>query len=150
MESIFSATNYQCSYHKKQDCRASQQMLKTADKRSRFFKTCTTSCVYKQKKKKYLESSESVSNFPYFITESTYSRKITPRNILVIDEAHNTENVLSKFVEVAVSEYFCKKVVKASWPGKITPVAFVKWIKNVYFPKVQAQILHFESSSECT
>ena len=148
MASIYSSTNYQCSYQKKQDCRTSQQMLKTENKKSAFFKNCTMNCVYKKKKKDYLESSESVSNFPYFITESTYSGKITPRNVLVVDEAHNSESVLSKFVEVAVSEYFCKKIVKGQWPTKITPVSFFKWVKNVYFPKVQVQVLHFEKQIE--
>jgi ATP-dependent DNA helicase DinG len=148
MCSIYSSKNYQCSYHKQNNCQESQQLLKTADRDSSFFKKCSVSCVYKKQKKTFLESKESVTNFPYFITESTFSGKITPRNVLVIDEAHNTEDVLSKFVEVSVSQYFCEKIIKTTWPTKITPVNFVKWIKNVYYPKVQSQVLHFENQIE--
>lgn len=148
MCSIYSSKNYQCSYHKQNDCQASQQLLKTADRDSRFFKKCSVSCVYKKQKKAFLESKESVTNFPYFITESAFSGKITPRNVLVIDEAHNTEDVLSKFVQVTVSQYFCEKIIKTSWPAKTTPVNFVKWVKNVYYPKVQSQVLHFENQIE--
>ena len=64
--------------------------------------------------------------------ESTYSGKIKPRQLLVVDEAHNAESVLSNFVEVAVSQYFCQKVVKCKWPGKVTPVAFVVFFEKRY------------------
>ncbi len=110
MTSVYSSKNYQCEYHKQNDCRTSQQMLRTEDKSTRFFKKCTVDCRYKREKKLFLESPESVTNFPYFIMESTYSGKITPRNFLVVDEAHNTESVLTKFVEVSISQYFCEKV----------------------------------------
>tara|TARA_R110000803_G_scaffold59694_3_gene118521 strand:- start:1061 stop:2686 length:1626 start_codon:yes stop_codon:yes gene_type:complete len=148
MKSIYSASNYSCKFHKENDCRTSQQMLKTADRKSAFFKACAGTCRYKMAKKNFLESPESVTNFPYFLTEATYSGGITPRKILVIDEAHNTEAVLSNFVEVSVSQYFCEKVVKCKWPDKITPINFVKWISNVYFPKLQSQIMHFENQIE--
>ena len=148
MISVYSSKNYQCEFHKKNDCRTSQQMLRTEEKSSRFFKKCTSDCLYKREKKLFLDSPESVTNFPYFIMESTYSGKITPRNFLVVDEAHNAESVLTKFVEISVSQYFCEKVVKSKWPEKITPVAFYKWLRDVYNPKLQKQILYFEQQLE--
>lgn len=148
MCSLYSASNYRCSYHKKNDCKTSQQMLRTEKKGSAFFKNCMGSCAYKNKKKAFLESDSSVTNFNYFITESTYSGKITPRKLLVVDEAHNTESVLSNFVEVSVSQYFCDKLIKCEWPKKITPVNFAKWIKNVYYPSLQLKVTHFEQQLE--
>ena len=148
MKSVYSSSNYSCSWHKNNDCRTSKQMLKTAKKGSGFFKNCTQKCKYNTAKSKFLDSNESVTNFPYFIMESTYSGKIKPRNLLVVDEAHNTESVLSKFVEVAISQYFCEKIVKCKWPVRVTPVSFVKWIQQVYYPKLQSQILHFEKQIE--
>jgi ATP-dependent DNA helicase DinG len=148
MCSLYSASNYQCHYHKKNDCRTSLQMLKGEKKSSKFFKSCAIGCRYKDKKKKFLESRESITNFPYFILESTYSGKITPRNVLIIDEAHNTEAVLSKFVEMGVSQYFAEKIIKVKFPQKITPVNFVKWLLSDYYPKLQSQILHFQEQIE--
>jgi len=148
MCSLYSSSNYTCGYHKKNDCRTSQQMLRTEKKGSSFFKHCMTSCAYKNKKKTFLESTESVTNFNYFITESTYSGKITPRKFLVVDEAHNAENVLSNFVEVSVSQYFCDKLIKCKWPEKVTPINFVKWVKNVYYPALQIKVAHFEQQLE--
>jgi ATP-dependent DNA helicase DinG len=148
MCSLYSASNYQCSHHKKNDCRTSLQMLKGEKKSSKFFKACAIGCKYKAKKKTFLESRESITNFPYFILESTYSGKITPRNVLIVDEAHNTESVLSTFVEMGVSQYFSEKVVKIKFPQKVTPVNFVKWLLTDYYPKLQAQILHFQEQIE--
>ncbi len=148
MQSVYSSSNYKCTWHKANDCRTSQQMLRAEKKSSPFFKHCTVKCAYKMKKKDFLESNESVTNFPYFIMESTYSGKIKPRNLLVVDEAHNAEGVLSNFVEVGISQYFCQKVVKCSWPDKVTPAAFYKWLRDVYNPKLQSQILFFEEKIE--
>ena len=67
MCSLYSASNYQCHYHKKNDCKSSLQMLKGEKKSSKFFKACAIGCKYKEKKKKFLESRESITNFPYFI-----------------------------------------------------------------------------------
>ena len=148
MKSVYSSANYPCKFHRGNDCRTSQQMLRTADRKSAFFKACTGGCRYKIAKKNFLESPESVTNFPYFLTEATFSGGITPRKVLVIDEAHNTESVLSNFVEVSVSQYFSEKIVKCKWPDKITPINFVKWIQNIYYPKLQSQIMHFEKQIE--
>ena len=148
MCSLYSASNYRCGHHKKNDCKTSQQMLRTEKKGAAFFKHCMTSCHYKNKKKEFLESPESITNFNYFITESTYSGKITPRKLLVVDEAHNAENVLSNFVEVSISQYFCDKLIKCKWPEKVTPVNFVKWVRNVYYPALQIKVTHFEQQIE--
>tara|TARA_R110001583_G_scaffold12088_5_gene53842 strand:- start:434 stop:2056 length:1623 start_codon:yes stop_codon:yes gene_type:complete len=144
VKSIKSSSNYMCTYHKKNTCQASQQLLRTADKDSKFFKTCTFNCNYKNEKSKFLESEESVTNFPYFLAEATYSGKIVPRELLVVDEAHNVESELSKFIEVIISERFCKQSLKLDWPGKCTQAKVVKWIKEVYYNKAKSQLDHVE------
>ena len=103
MKSIKSSSNYQCRYHKSNSCAESGQQLRTADKKSNFFKTCVFNCTYKNAKKEFLDSSEGVTNFPYMLTEAAYSGKLTPRKFLVIDEAHNIELELSKFIEINVT-----------------------------------------------
>ena len=148
MKSLYSASNYQCSFKKGNDCKTSLQELKGEKKGSPFFKACAIGCKYKEKKKQFLESRQSITNFPYFILESTYSGKITPRNVLVIDEAHNAESVLSNFVEMGISQYFAEKIVKVKWPAKVTPVNFVKWVLTDYYPKLQSQILHMQEKIE--
>lgn len=146
MKSIYSSSNYKCRFYNSNDCRTTLEMMRSMDPASNpgLFKCCGGGCNYKQSKIKFLKSEESVTNFPYFLTEATYSGGITPRKVLVVDEAHNVENVLSSFIEISVSQFFCEKIVKAKWPDKITNVNFVKWLRNIYFPKLQSQIMHFE------
>lgn len=148
MCSIKSSTNYQCKHYKKQSCSESMQMLKAADKSSRFFKTCTTNCHYKQDKKKYMESQLGITNFSYFMTDNAYNGKCKPRNLLVIDEAHNIETEISKFVEVAVSERFATHVLGLLWPNLTTYHQVVTWLKETYYPKCATKIEHIEKTLE--
>ena len=148
--SIKSSSNYQCKFHKNNTCKDSQTLLKTEEKDSPFFKSCSFKCHYKQKKASFLESTESVTNFPYFLTDATFNQKITPRNTLVVDEAHNIESELSKFIEVVISERFAKTVLKISWPRNSTQYQTFKWIRDTYFPKVKSKLDHFEKMLEQT
>jgi ATP-dependent DNA helicase DinG len=148
MKSIKSSTNYSCKFHKKNTCAESQQLLKIEEKGTPFFKTCVFSCKYKEDKKKFIESLESVTNFPYLLTEANYSGKITPRNLLVVDECHNTESELSKFIEISVSERFAKHALKLSFPKQTTQLKAIKWIREVYFPKASSQLAFVESQIE--
>ena len=150
MCSIESSSNYRCSYHKKNTCQESQRLLRAEDSKSRFFKACVFNCKYKNAKNDFLESRESITNFPYFITESTYSKKITPRKFLVVDETHNVEAELSKFIEVKVSERFCKQSLKLEWPKSTTQFQVVRWIRESYQPKAKSQLLHFEKMLQQT
>ena len=148
MVSIKSSANYQCKYHQSNSCSESQSLLRSADRNGKFFKTCTQSCRYKLAKKDFLDSSESVTNFPYLLTEANYSGKIIPREILVVDEAHNAESELSKFVEVSVSERFSKQMLDIDWPTKLTQFQAFRWIKGTYFPKIKRQRDHVEKMME--
>lgn len=149
MKSIKSSANYTCKFHKKLSCQQAQQMLRTTDKSTKFFKACSFACTYKEEKKKFLESPESVTNFPYFLTEAAFSGKITPRNCLVVDEAHNVESELSKFIEIHASERFCKSILNIPWPRNVsTQYQAFGWIRNEYYPKVKSKLLFFENSLE--
>ena len=149
LKSIKSSSNYTCKFHKKLSCQQAQQMLRTTDKSTKFFKSCAFACTYKEQKKNFLESPESVTNFPYFLTEATFSGKIIPRNCLIVDEAHNVESELSKFIEVHASERFCKSILNIPWPRNVsTQYQAFGWIKNEYYPKVKSKLSFFENSLE--
>ena len=148
MKSIKSSTNYQCSFIKENTCAESGRALRTADKNSRFFKACIFNCNYKQAKEEFLKSSESVTNFPYFLAETTYAGKLTPRELLVIDEAHNAPNELSKFIEIVVTERFSKHALKLIMPTITTQLQAFKWVKEVYGPKLFSHVKHIKNMLE--
>jgi hypothetical protein len=66
-----------------------------------------------------MESPESITNFSYFLAETTYSGKLLPRDVLVIDESHNTDGELSKFIEVSISEKFAQTVLNLKMPNTL-------------------------------
>ena len=148
MKSIKSSSNYTCNYNKKTSCGESLRALKTAEKSSKFWKACTFNCVYRNAKESFLGSKESVTNFPYFLAETQYSGKLTPRQVLVIDEAHNIDNELSKFVEVTLSEKFCQNFLGFSIPSDMTQLQYVKWVENKYVPTIDGKLKHLERMME--
>jgi Rad3-related DNA helicase len=150
MTSIKSSSNYQCKYHKKQSCGEGQRLLKLEqDKTSKFFRTCSFSCNYKEAKGKFMEAPESITNFSYFLAETTYSGKLLPRDVLVIDESHNTDGELSKFIEVSISEKFAQTVLNLKMPNTLnTERAAFDWIKNVYITKLTSHLKHIETIFE--
>lgn len=148
MKSIKSSSNYTCNYNKKSSCGESLRALKTVEKSSKFWKACTFNCVYKNAKDSFLNSKEGVTNFPYFLAETQYSGKLTPRQVLVIDEAHNVDNELSKFVEVTLSDKFCQSFLGFSIPNGLTQFQYVKWVKEKYLPTIDSKTKHLERMME--
>lgn len=147
MRSIRSATNYTCDFLKKNSCSEGQQMLRAADKTSKFWKSCMFNCTYKQERKAFLDAPESVTNFSYALTAANYGDKILRRNLLVLDECHNTETELAKFIEIAITERLAG-AVGLDWPDLNTYIQTVKWIRDVYVPTSRAVIRDMEADLE--
>lgn len=144
---IKSSANYTCSHKpmKGQSCGESLRMVRHEPQGTRFFNNCALNCVYKSEKKVFLNSPEGVTNFPYFLAETYYSGKLEPRELLVIDEAHNVEEQLSKFVEISFSENFAKNVLKVRMPPINTQRQAIKWIEDEYIPKLAKKKIHVQS-----
>lgn len=138
--SIKSSNNYQCEYHKDNTCGESARIVKNAPKGSPFWQKCMNDCAYKREKKKFLESTESTTNYSYFLAESMYSGKITPRDVLILDEAHNIESELSKFIEVTISERFAHDTLKLTWPETEGAKTVIKWLKEEYEPTLNLHL----------
>ena len=106
--SIKSASNYQCCSFN-QSCQETRSMLQLLKKQNKFSlnnTNCDKNCNYAYDKFKFLNSDLSITNFSYFLAASCFSNDFNIRNILVIDEAHNIENELSKFIEISISSKF--------------------------------------------
>lgn len=145
MRQIMSAANYQCKHHRKQNCAESQQQLKSeTDSTSKFYRTCKFHCTYREEKTKFIASSESVTNFSYFLTETAYSGKLEPRNLLVIDEAHNADGELCKFIEISVSERFALSALKLEMSELSTQKQSFDWVKNSYIQQLKIHVAQYE------
>ena len=120
LRSIKSSSNYQCSFYSDQNCAESRRILSKLAKQlngTEFQKQCKTQCPYTLEKQEFIDSPISVTNFSYFLAETMYAGKLEPRALLIVDEAHNTEAELGKFIEVTFSEKFAKDILKCKMPS---------------------------------
>lgn len=148
ISSIKSASNYQCSFKKGQSCSESQKEIRVEPKGTKFWKSCVMNCPYKKDKEKFIDGKYGVTNFPYLITESNLSGGIKPKELLVIDEAHNVESELSKFIEISVSSRFAKQFFKAGFDFPKTKAKTYQWISEVYLPLVKKRLKMMEDRLE--
>ena len=156
LRSIKSSSNYSCLHYTDQNCGESRRILSKLAKQlagTDFFKCCQTQCPYKLEKQAFMESSISITNFSYFLAETIYAKKIEPRQLLIIDECHNIESELGKFVEVTYSEKFAKEVLKCKVPvlkgnEEARAQQVFDWIKKTYQPILTRHIKRLEKALE--
>ena len=147
MKTLEGSSNYKCKYYKTKSCQESRKLLQVS-KDSKFKAACAGSCRYTQNKKSFLEGAHGVTNFSYFLAETTYAQQLEKRTMLVIDECHNAELQLGSFVEVSISEQFAKNALKIPIPELKTQYQVFKWITDVYRPKLHALKKHQEMTIE--
>lgn len=154
--SIKSSSNFQCLHYPDQNCGESRRILTTMKKQlvgTEFWKCCQQRCPYKIAKDDFINSPISITNFSYFLAETIYARKLEPRSLLIVDECHNIEAELGKFIEVTFSEKFAKDVLKCKLP-KLTGDDDAKarqvfeWIKKTYQPTLVKHINKIEKDLE--
>jgi ATP-dependent DNA helicase DinG len=158
IRSIKSSVNYKCSFYTDQTCAESKQLLMKLGKHlngTEFQKHCKSNCPYSIEKQEFIDSAVSVTNFPYILAESSYSGKLEPRAFLVVDEAHNTESEISKFVEVTFSEKFAKDALKCKPPKSDSQASIFEWIRTTYrksakkyFSELEKNLLRLGADSE--
>lgn len=149
VRSIKSSSNYMCKFYKEQTCAESKRILLKLGKQlngTEFQKQCKNDCLYSIDKQAFIDSPISVTNFAYFLTETTYAGKLEPRALLVIDEAHNVESELSKFIEVTFSEKFARDVLKCKIPRLDTQQAVFDWITSTYKKAVNKYVKNLEKN----
>lgn len=149
VRSIKSSSNYQCSFYPDQSCAESRRILSKLAKHlngTEFQKQCKTQCPYGLEKQEFIDSSISVTNFSYFLAETMYAGKLEPRALLVVDEAHNTESELGKFIEVTFSEKFARDVLKCKMPRSLDQESVYDWIKKTYVRSASKYMKDLEKS----
>jgi Rad3-related DNA helicase len=149
VRSIKSSNNYQCSFYEDQSCAESKRILSKLVKQlsgTEFQKHCKAVCPYSIEKQQFIDSQISVTNFPYILAESMYAGKLEPRSLLIVDEAHNTESELGKFIEVTFSEKFARDIIKCKPPRNDSQSAIYEWIRTTYLKALSKHIASVEKS----
>jgi Rad3-related DNA helicase len=151
VKSIKSSSNYMCSFYSDQTCAESKRILMKLGKQlngTDFQKSCKTSCRYSIEKQEFIDSSIAVTNFPYILAESMYAGKLEPRAMLIVDEAHNAETELGKFIEITFSEKFARDVLKCKSPKSESQSSIFEWINSTYKKALSKHIRELEKALE--
>ena len=137
MISLYSSSNYTCKEDGKASCKDILTGLRT-NSIPKKYDSCNYKCRYKKQKKLFNDEMLGITNFSYFLTEKNYSKILPDKKVLIVDEAHNLESELTRFIEISVSEYFSEKILKLKIPKEInTQFKTFNWIKNVYHSAVK-------------
>jgi Rad3-related DNA helicase len=155
LQSIKSSSNYTCVFHNQQSCGESRRLLSVMSKQlsgTDFSNTCRSRCPYVLQKTAFLNSDLGITNFSYFLAETMYAKKLLPRDLLIIDEAHNIESEVSKFIEVTFSEKFSREVLKCKLPklrglDDYTQIVF-DWVCTTYKSALARHILAIKKAIE--
>lgn len=90
----------------------------------------TAHCPYFQQLYKVIKSPIALLNFHSFLFQSAMVKQLHKRKLLIIDEGHQTEDVLLKFVEVNISDRpFLKEHIK--FPQFETVIEYQKYFIEI-------------------
>ena len=111
VKTIKSSSNYRCKHYPDNSCSQSKQLLLKLGKQvagTDFAKTCKNECTYSIEKQDFIESPISITNFSYFLAETTYAGKLTPRALLVVDEClrEDAKILLDVGLECSIGEIY--------------------------------------------
>ena len=149
IRTIKSSTNYKCKFYSDQTCSESKRVLAKLGKQlngTEFQKQCKNECTYSLEKQDFINSPISITNFSYFLAETTYAGKLEPRALLIVDECHNTESEIGKFVEVTFSEKFARDALKCKIPKLDSQQAVFDWIKSGYKKSLSKYVKDLEKN----
>jgi ATP-dependent DNA helicase DinG len=103
-------------------------------------------CAYSMKRKQFMESCLSVTNYPYFFTERSYVQQFNPRNLVVADECHTLEKQVLGFVDVHITPESLQEWAPFLRPMPALPQIeeFATWLQRKYAPAVynRMEMLH--------
>ena len=145
--SLKSSRNYTCTFYGDMTCADSRRMLMNSSlSGTEFWKTCKTGCAYICDKTKFVQSPVGITNFAFFLAETSYAKQLEPRGLLIIDECHNTPTELSSFIEIVFSERFASEMLKCKLPKACkSPEQVVSWIKKKYEPALAKAVKNLDA-----
>ncbi len=102
-------------------------------------------CAYALKKQKFLEVPVSITNYPYFFTESTYVGELPARKVLICDECHTLEDQIIGFMDLELTQ----DAYEDQFPGESLPRVrtrdeFVDWIEDHLIPDMAQRLKELE------
>lgn len=103
-------------------------------------------CEYKHAKKAFRACPMGVTNFAYYLNETQYSGQLKNRQMLVLDEGHNTEGQILGFTDTVINQKRCEEhgagTLPFFKPGE--NAATLQWLLKVFVPATQEHLRALE------
>jgi Rad3-related DNA helicase len=135
MQSMYGQSNYKCT-EKKTTCNIGALL-----------KPRCSNCPYQNAKKLAIAAKHVIFNYALALTAFQYTDSFAPRNVIVFDEAHNIENILTEYNNISITASSCEhngiKLVKSREFEEV-----IEWIKYEYFPRMDDVLDQLTSDCE--
>jgi ATP-dependent DNA helicase DinG len=131
-----SAANFQCDGPVAGTCGETSRVRKAVGMDLAQQNLKCSACPYRMCKDDFVESKLGITNYSYFLSESTYAGELPARRLLVLDEAHNVEDEVRRWASVEVAEADAKEL-KLALP---TVQSAVAWLGQEYRANLQAKL----------
>lgn len=95
-------------------------------------------CPYWQRRSEALNAQICLMNFSSFLFQTRVARSFGPRNLMIIDEAHNCESQLMNFIEFSISDYEFRRD-KIIFPKLKTPVEYAEYFLEIELDEILNQ-----------
>lgn len=97
----------------------------------------TSACPYLNQLEKAMNSDLCLMNFAGFLAQTTFTDRFNPRQLMILDEAHNIESQLLSFISATLSE----RDFDIVFPQFDLPEEYAEWFdKSGIIEKLQAKI----------
>lgn len=96
-----------------------------------------TNCPYRNAKDQFMHSPFGTTNFDYYLHESNHAHQLADRTMLILDEAHNTEDKILGLTDTTINQRKCEEY---GIVGRL-PIfdagdtdAVLLWLNNTFMP----------------
>ena len=145
IDNLSAKENYAC--HEHENCLVGRTIYDSLTKEEKEGHICDRdTCNYFVAKDKFLWGRLGVTNFAFFLNETTYAGEIIPSQMLIIDEAHRTENMLMSFVEQSFSGTIAERLYGISIPDLKSMQEYALWLAKDYMEALNATIARFSAN----
>lgn len=144
MVSIKSATGYKCKRNPGFSCGDTRRLLKCGTAPTQT-SACKMDCVYMNARDKFIRSTLGITNYSYFLSLTKYTDEIeNPKQLLILDEAHNLQEEISGFVDIQVTQDLCLKM-GFQLPRLTDKETAFKWLCRKFQPAMSAYVKELEN-----
>ena len=135
MVSMYGQCNYKCD-NKKTTCNVGS-----------IVKPRCANCPYQAVKKLAVEAKHVIFNYALALAAFQYTDSFIPRNVLVFDECHNIENILTDCNNVTLTSHMCESH-SIKWVKSRNFTEVVQWLRDEYHPRMDEVLERLEMDCE--